>query len=1197
MANIQVTSSVDLNNARSESVVLINPNNPQQMVAASKKFKNITNYDFTLATANSNDGGQTWSESTELALLPTWFGMSDPTLAWDDSGNVFLVALPLKEPPPHPQSLTIGIAIYKSTDGGRTWGQPQLIHTSDHDDKQWAAGDANGASPHHGNVYAAWDEGGPPGNMRFARSLNHGDDWKSTDDNLIKDVSLVGDSFAPELNVAPNGDLYIVYLNGEGGSNIKFLKSIDGGDTFTGPFVAASGISSIRGSFPEVDGFPHFPNAKFRVLTLATGCVGPGSDLVIFAWADGREGPAGAHRSRIYFRRSINGGTDWEGPASGQPLLTGAIPDDFHHFHPQLIADPNGVIGCAFYELGPKPTPTTPLIDVIFAQSLDGGLTFVPFRVTDQAWNPATDAPLSHGDPNVTFIGEYFGLDASEQGFYAVWTDTRTGIQELWGDIVPVKRCAFIVERSTLGQDEIDARRGRPGGPVVPDAFRIVVDGFTAAQLGVVGPASTKAVASPAAGIAITCTGNTSATGDYGPEIQRFTFHYNIDFGPDDTAFGFAGETEFLTLNANILGLTASAQIELIKQPNPFILHGDPGWLSIDLRVFSVFEGQAKFGATMGHDPSQAPAFIQQVIANLTAGQGSAGGQTFDGDLPVEEAENLFVFPRIGPFGLGPQVFNFGVAKVHYIGLIGATNVRVFFRLFQAASTDTSFSTSTTYRRATNPTGQPIPLAGIIGDEYVTIPFFATPRVDSTVVGMDQQRDSPNIQPIAAGSGGAEVFTFFGCWLDINQPRKDGHDNNVLPVRTPGSNIDGPFTDPSHPPLTIQQAILRNPHQCFVAEIAFDPVPIPAGKTPYDWDKLAQRNLAWSDIPNPGGDGSRTALSTFEVRPTPLGLSAGQSPDELMIDWGNVPAGTRASIYLPAVNVDDVIKNASAMYTTHALTRVDSHTLSCPARGLTYIPLPAGTEVNYAGLLSVDLPLGVNKGQVFNVVVRQVTNAFGEPPVIIEFAPSTADAKLEWRQVLGAFQLTIPVRTSPVILERHERLLSVFKWIGQAIPVDSRWYPVFTRYLDQLGGKVTGLGGDADDILPSPDGTGRAVKCHWFLKWLVPLLLAVLLVIVALLPLIFSAPIAAAGVVLIIAAICYWQFRCKPSMCEVLWALMLATNIAALILGLIVLLGFRTLPLLLMLAVLAIVNAVFIVLATFRRCCFGCDCHEGQGHS
>ena len=29
--------------------------------------------------------------------------------------------------------------------------------------------------------------------------------------------------------------------------------------------------------------------------------------------------------------------------------------------------------------------------------------------------------------------------DASAKGFYPLWTDTRTGIQELWTDIVPVK--------------------------------------------------------------------------------------------------------------------------------------------------------------------------------------------------------------------------------------------------------------------------------------------------------------------------------------------------------------------------------------------------------------------------------------------------------------------------------------------------------------------------------------------------------------------------------------------------------------------------------------------------------------------------------------------------------------------------------------------------------------------------------------
>jgi uracil phosphoribosyltransferase len=32
----------------------------------------------------------------------------------------------------------------------------------------------------------------------------------------------------------------------------------------------------------------------------------------------------------------------------------------------------------------------------------------------------------------VTFIGEYFGFDASFNNFAVVWTDTRTGVQELF---------------------------------------------------------------------------------------------------------------------------------------------------------------------------------------------------------------------------------------------------------------------------------------------------------------------------------------------------------------------------------------------------------------------------------------------------------------------------------------------------------------------------------------------------------------------------------------------------------------------------------------------------------------------------------------------------------------------------------------------------------------------------------------------
>ena len=67
MSNIQVTHGTSLNDARSESVVLINPNNPLQVVGASRKCKDIAAYDFTVAAVYSTDGGATWHDSAPLA--------------------------------------------------------------------------------------------------------------------------------------------------------------------------------------------------------------------------------------------------------------------------------------------------------------------------------------------------------------------------------------------------------------------------------------------------------------------------------------------------------------------------------------------------------------------------------------------------------------------------------------------------------------------------------------------------------------------------------------------------------------------------------------------------------------------------------------------------------------------------------------------------------------------------------------------------------------------------------------------------------------------------------------------------------------------------------------------------------------------------------------------------------------------------
>ena len=1102
--NIQVTRGTTLNDARSESCIVINPNNPMQVVAASKKFNDITTYDFTLATAYSTDGGVHWHESAPL-MLNGFTQLTDPTMAWDDVGNVYLLGLAGENPPQWDQ---LGMVVYKSTDGGKTWSAPMAIHSSSDDDKQWMAGDGNPASPFHGRVYGVWDG---PGGIFFARTLDHGASWVGAGTGAAPPIAAITSvGIYPEINVAQDGTIYIAAISG---STLKLMVSTDGGDNFTAAADPATGIISLSSSLSYLGDFPVFPGGIFRVLTLPTACVS-GSRVVV-AWSDMREGVA-----RIYYALSNDGGASWDTGDSGQPLLSAPVASNLQHFHPQVMIDANGAIGCAFYEFGPK--PSTYKIDVKMAQSYDGGASFQHFTVTDQPWDPTVDAPLSHGTlgGGQTFIGDYFGLDANAGGFMPLWTDTRTGIQELFTEAVPEKRLQIIVERSTIGQDEVDARRLQTGGAsaVLDDAFRVVIDGCTAAELGITGAGNKLPVVSPIDGMSVSCNGNYSATGGYGSEVQRFTFTYDVDFGSDETdpAFNFAEETKTITLHAADAGVSGVGQIMLIKQPDPYMLHGDPTWLSVDLRTFSVRPGDTLFGVTMGPDASDAPDFIQHVAKALSNGNGSAGGQSFNDHavLPADvQASSLYLYERDEN---NVRVFNFALARVRYVGLIGAANVRVFFRLFNAQSTSTSYDypPGHRYRKAlSNPQGQPIPLPGIQGSDYATMPFFALPRVDSTTVGMDSQTDSHtvggqvlgNIQTITAHAGGTEVDTFFGCWLDINQA------GPVLPAQVDSLHPDGPFQSSSNPPDAIQQAVLRNLHQCLIAEVAFDPVTTPVGKDPSNWDKLAQRNLAWSDV------GSASAVTTFEIRPTRPGLGR-RLVDELMIDWGHTPPGARAMIYLPEVSADEVLDLAGRLYSCHALERVDDHTIACPTGGIGYMPIPAGSEVDYTGLLTIEPPSPDWHGRAYSVVVRQVSNAYGTVPK--GRAPNRADpdrataeattAKpkvttkkekaflearlamfgktddgggaaggaeneekvdaLAWRRVIGAFQLNVPVKPKATLLQLEERSLGLMRWVAEAIPPGTRWYPVFQRYLDVLAGRVKDFGGDPGKILPTPPG-------------------------------------------------------------------------------------------------------------------------------
>ena len=119
------------------------------------------------------------------------------------------------------------------------------------------------------------------------------------------------------------------------------------------------------------------------------------------------------------------------------------------------------------------------------------------------------------------------------------------------------------------------------------------------------------------------------------------------------------------------------------------------------------------------------------------------------------------------------NVYNFALARVHYqAAMQPANDVRVFFRLFAANSTATDFHSDTTYSR--DPAAYPVPPAnfgqhttptpGVIANEYVSVPCFATTRQDPTQAGApnslpQQQLDTPNDRNLPATGGPIKIFT------------------------------------------------------------------------------------------------------------------------------------------------------------------------------------------------------------------------------------------------------------------------------------------------------------------------------------------------------------------------------------------------------------------------------------------------------
>ncbi|MFW9844621.1 MAG: protein-glutamine glutaminase family protein, partial [Candidatus Thorarchaeota archaeon] len=197
-----------------------------------------------------------------------------------------------------------------------------------------------------------------------------------------------------------------------------------------------------------------------------------------------------------------------------------------------------------------------------------------------------------------------------------------------------VRACSFILDRSTFSKHEIEALLLEANPAVIYAAFYVVLDGHSPDELGITSEASGVApniqISPAVTGMSVQKSNLTLEHPDYLDRRQRMTWTYQVEFA---NANGFNGIVDELvvTLTATIAAVSASAQISLIIQANPYELDGPESWISTDLRVFQLKEGESKFGASVGSNPTN---FIQDIIGRLNTG--NTAGQTFEADLSTD---------------------------------------------------------------------------------------------------------------------------------------------------------------------------------------------------------------------------------------------------------------------------------------------------------------------------------------------------------------------------------------------------------------------------------------------------------------------------------------------------------------------------------------------------------------------------------
>jgi len=287
---------------QNETSIAVDPNNPNRVVGSANDYVSRT-WTCTIngtpcsalgeaysGTYYSNDGGSTWCcASTDPSHLGTlipginrlgggqYDAAGDPSVAFDSHGHVFFAGLGFNR-----TSAPNTVAVNKGTfdgSGHLSWGAPVFINQTTSpailNDKEWIAVDSHTSSTYRDNIYVTWTRfkfaattgAYVQSPIFFVRSTDGGATFSAP--VSISGNVLYGQGSRPV--VGPDGTLYVFWdgsTRHDALDSTWMVKSTDGGQTFSKPLA----ISALTDSDP-------LKNTAFRVNSYPAAAAAPNGDL------------------------------------------------------------------------------------------------------------------------------------------------------------------------------------------------------------------------------------------------------------------------------------------------------------------------------------------------------------------------------------------------------------------------------------------------------------------------------------------------------------------------------------------------------------------------------------------------------------------------------------------------------------------------------------------------------------------------------------------------------------------------------------------------------------------------------------------------------------------------------------------------------------------------------------------------------